>query len=65
GGGLWRLLGRGEGRDSGEQRGEQQGTGFHRMFLLRKETIMPANSMRRIAYWMPIDRNKFETPLVE
>jgi hypothetical protein len=35
------------------------------VILLRKEMIMPANSMRRIGYWMPIDRNKFETPLVE
>jgi hypothetical protein len=59
------LLGRGEDRDCGDQRGEQQGTGFHRVILLRKEMIMPANSMRRIGYWMPIDRNKFETPLVE
>jgi hypothetical protein len=62
---LWRLLGRCKNRHCSDQRGEKQGTGFHRGFLLRKEAIMPANCLRRIGYWMPIDRKKFEAPLVE
>jgi len=33
--------------------------------IASKIPIMPANCLRRIGYWMPIDRKKFEAPLVE